>query len=324
MSAFIKFSTLKLKPVYTYIIVVLSMVFWGMSFVWSKIVLEFYDPITTVLLRLILSSVLIFSGLKMFYKIQKIKKDDYILFAFSSLFNPFLYFIGENYGLQLSSPTTTSVIIATIPVFTPILAFIIYRERLSILNIAGLLLSFFGVLFMLVNRDLSFGASAKGVSWLSLAVLSAVLYSVLLKKLAMKYDAFRIIATQNLIGAIYFLPLFFVFDFRHFVTVTPSAGAIASLLLLAFFASSLAYVFFTISSREIGISKTNLFTNLIPVFTTIFSFFILNEQFEGKKIAGMMIVIAGVLMSQINQNSRFLRVTRVFRLNAGNQKSHVG
>lgn len=288
------------------------MVFWGMSFVWSKIVLEFYDPITTVLLRLILSSVLIFSGLKIFNKIQKIKKDDYVLFAFSSLFNPFLYFIGENYGLQLSSPTTTSVIIATIPVFTPILAFIVYKERLSVLNIVGLLVSFFGVLFMLVNKDFSFNTSVEGVLWLSLAVISAVLYSVLLKKLAVKYDAFRIIATQNMIGTMYFLPLFFIFDFRHFITVTPSTNAIVALLLLAFFASSLAFVFFTISSREIGISKTNLFTNLIPVFTTIFSFFILSEQFEGKKIAGMIIVIVGVLMSQMNKNSRVFKVSRTF------------
>jgi len=288
------------------------MVFWGMSFVWSKIVLEFYDPITTVLLRLILSSVLIFSGLKIFNKIQRIKKDDYVLFAFSSLFNPFLYFIGENYGLQLSSPTTTSVIIATIPVFTPILAFIVYKERLSVLNIVGLLVSFFGVLFMLVNKDFSFNTSVEGVLWLSLAVISAVLYSVLLKKLAVKYDAFRIIATQNMIGTMYFLPLFFIFDFRHFITVTPSTNAIVALLLLAFFASSLAFVFFTISSREIGISKTNLFTNLIPVFTTIFSFFILNEQFEGKKIAGMIIVIVGVLMSQMNKNSRVFKVSRTF------------
>jgi len=288
------------------------MVFWGMSFVWSKIVLEFYDPITTVLLRLILSSVLIFSGLKIFNKIQRIKKDDYVLFAFSSLFNPFLYFIGENYGLQLSSPTTTSVIIATIPVFTPILAFIVYKERLSVLNIVGLLVSFFGVLFMLVNKDFSFNTSVEGVLWLSLAVISAVLYSVLLKKLAVKYDAFRIIATQNMIGTMYFLPLFFIFDFRHFITVTPSTNAIVALLLLAFFASSLAFVFFTISSREIGISKTNLFTNLIPVFTTIFSFFILSEQFEGKKIAGMIIVIVGVLMSQMNKNSRVFKVSRTF------------
>lgn len=301
---------MKLKPVYTYIIVILSMIFWGMSFVWSKIVLNYYEPITTVLIRLILSSMLLFSGLLIFGRLKKIGVSDLKLFLLSALFNPFLYFLGENYGLKYSSPTVTAVIIATIPLFTPIVAFFIFREKLSALNIFGLLVSFFGVLFMLVGEDYTLSISPVGLGWLSLAVITAVCYSVLLKKLAMKYDPFLIIAYQNLFGAIYFLPLFFIFDFSHFITVKPTGELISSLLLLAFFASSLAYVFFTISSREIGISKTNLFTNLIPVFTAIFSFFILGEIFEMKKITGMIVVIAGVLMSQLRRGNTMINFYR--------------
>lgn len=286
------------------------MIFWGMSFVWSKIVLNYYEPITTVLIRLILSSMLLFSGLLIFGRLKKIGVSDLKLFLLSALFNPFLYFLGENYGLKYSSPTVTAVIIATIPLFTPIVAFFIFREKLSALNIFGLLVSFFGVLFMLVGEDYTLSISPVGLGWLSLAVITAVCYSVLLKKLAMKYDPFLIIAYQNLFGAIYFLPLFFIFDFSHFITVKPTGELISSLLLLAFFASSLAYVFFTISSREIGISKTNLFTNLIPVFTAIFSFFILGEIFEMKKITGMIVVIAGVLMSQLRRGNTMINFYR--------------
>ena len=283
------------------------MIFWGMSFVWSKIVLQYYDPITTVLLRLIISSIILFAGLKIFNRIQKLNKSDYKLFFLSALLNPFLYFLGENYGLQLTSPTISSIIIATIPLFTPILAFLIFKERLSKLNLAGLFISFAGVSYMMLNNDLTFTADPKGLMWLSLAVLAAVLYSVLLKKLASRYDAFMIIAMQNLIGAFYFLPFFLIFDVQKFLTITPNAELISSLLLLSFFASSLAFVFFTISSREIGISKTNLFTNLIPVFTTIFSFFLLNEAFETRKIIGMIVVIGGVLMSQITGKVMLVR-----------------
>jgi len=303
---------LKLKPVYTYILVVLSMLFWGMSFVWSKIVLNYYDPITTVLLRLIISSAIMFLGLWLFRHLQKIKREDYKLFLLSALFNPFLYFLGENYGLKNSSPTVTAVIIATIPVFTPIVAYFILKERLTKLNIFGLVISFFGVLFMLVNRDYSLGASPEGIVWLSMAVFSAVIYSIFLKKLASKYDAFMIIATQNLIGAIFFLPLFFVFDYQNFIQVVPTFELISSLLLLAIFASSLAFVFFAISAREIGISKTNLFTNLIPVFTAIFSYFILDEIFGMRKIAGMAIVILGVLLTQLNRDSKVVNIYRFF------------
>ena len=282
------------------------MVFWGMSFVWSKIVLQYYDPITTVLLRLIISSVIMFIGLKLFNRLQRVNRKDYKLFLFSALFNPLLYFLGENYGLKHSSATLTAVIIATIPVFTPIVAYFLLKERLTKLNIFGLFISFFGVLFMLVNRDYSFNVSPVGIAWLAMAVLAAIFYSVLLKKLAAKYNPFLIIAVQNLIGSIYFLPLFFIFDFKQFIQVVPNTELITSLLLLAVFASSLAYVFFTISAREIGISKTNLFANLIPVFTAIFAYFILKEDFEMRKIAGMIIVIGGVLLSQLNRKKNSL------------------
>lgn len=282
------------------------MVFWGMSFVWSKIVLQYYDPITTVLLRLIISSVIMFIGLILFNRLQRLNRKDYKLFLFSALFNPLLYFLGENYGLKHSSATLTAVIIATIPVFTPIVAYFLLKERLTKLNIFGLFISFFGVLFMLVNRDYSFNVSPVGIAWLAMAVLAAIFYSVLLKKLAAKYNPFLIIAIQNLIGTIYFLPLFFIFDFKQFIQVVPNTELITSLLLLAVFASSLAYVFFTISAREIGISKTNLFVNLIPVFTAIFAYFILKEDFEMRKIAGMIIVIGGVLLSQLNRKKNSL------------------
>jgi drug/metabolite transporter (DMT)-like permease len=288
------------------------MLFWGMSFVWSKIVLNYYDPITTVLLRLVISSAIMFLGLKLFGRLQKLKREDYKLFLLSALFNPFLYFLGENYGLKHSSPTVTAVIIATIPVFTPVVAYFILKERLTKLNIFGLVISFFGVLFLLVNRDYSFSASPVGVAWLALAVFTAVFYSILLKKLAVKYDAFVIIAMQNLIGAVYFLPLFFMFDYQNFIRVVPNTELVTSLLLLAIFASSLAFVFFTISAREIGISKTNLFANLIPVFTAIFSFIILKEHFELRKIAGMAIVIFGVLLTQLNRDSKLVNIYRFF------------
>ncbi len=301
---------MKIKPAYTYTLVTLSMLFWGMSFVWSKIALEYYDPITILVLRLILSSGLLFTGLALFRRLKKFDRRDWKLFLLSALFNPFLYFLGENYGLKYSTPTITAVIIATIPVFTPVFAWIYFRERLSILNVFGLTISFLGVLVMLLDNNYNLNMSAVGIAWLSLAVIAAMFYSVLLKKLAVKYDPFLIIAWQNLIGAVYFLPLFFIFDFQQFITVKPTTELVSSLLLLAFFASSLAFVFFTISSREIGISKTNLFTNLIPVFTAAFSFIILNEFFETQKVLGMLVVIAGVLMSQMTRNNRIVNIYR--------------
>lgn len=293
-----KVPNLKLNTFTTYILAVLSMVFWGLSFVWSTIVFRYYDPITTVFLRLVISAAVLFLALSVFKRIEKIKKSDYKLILLSSLFNPFLYFIGESFGLKLTSPTISAVIIALIPVFTPVVAFFYLHERLSPLNIAGLIMSFVGVLIMILKPDLTLASSPFGVLCLLFAVFSALGYAVLLKKLTQKYNPFTIIAVQNLIGAFYFLPLFLIFGFRNFIQVRPNIEVVAALLQLAVFASSIAYVFYTFSARELGISKANLMTNIIPVMTAIFSYFILDELFTISKIMGMIVVISGVILSQ--------------------------
>ena len=275
------------------------MLFWGFSFILTSIVFRYYSPVTTVFLRLLISSAILFLGIVLFGKLEKIKKGDLKLFLLSALFNPFFYFIGESYGLKLTSSTITSAIIATIPLFTPVAAYLALGEKMGRLNILGLLISFIGVMVMILNKDLSFSASPMGVLYLFFAVASAIVYMIFLKKLSHRYSAYFIIALQNLLGAIYFLPFFLIFDFQEFIAVKPDLTLVISLLSLAIFCSSLAYVFFTISTREIGIGRTNVFANLIPVFTAVFSYLILSEFFSLHKILGILLIVFGLYLSQL-------------------------
>jgi len=281
------------------------MLFWGMSFVWTAIVLKYYHPVTIIFLRLIISTGFLFIGIKIFGRIEKIEKKDYKLFLLSALFNPFLYFIGESYGIKLTSPTISAVVIATIPLFTPVIAYFTIREKLTLLNILGLAVSFTGVFIMLVNNRFSFDAPPLGIAFLLFAVATAIGYSVYLKKLSKSYSPFFIIATQNLIGTFFFLPFFVVFELNGFLQVKPNFELISSIIALAVFCSSLAFVAYTIATREIGVSKTNVFTNLIPVFTGIFSYFIISEQLNSQKIMGIVIVVTGLFLSQIKSRISF-------------------
>ena len=302
----------KNKKIYVYTVIVLSMIFWGMSFIWSTIVFRYLEPITTVFFRLILSTTILFGGLKLFGKLEKVKKKHYKLFFLSALFNPFLYFIGENFGLKYSSATISAVIIATIPVFSPIAAYFFLKERLSMLNVAGLFLSFIGVIAILFNKDLSLNAAPVGLICLVFAVIAAIVYSMLLKRLAFHYSAFTVIAVQNLIGAFLFLPLFLIFDLSKLPHIVMDYSWISSLLMLSVFASSLAFVFFAIGTREIGVSKTSIFSNLIPVITATGSFFLLGESFSAQKIIGILIVIGGLFISQLNNKKRLIEPEEVF------------
>ncbi|MBM3405391.1 MAG: DMT family transporter [Bacteroidetes bacterium] len=285
----------------TYVAVLLAMGFWGMSFVWTSLVFQYYHPITTIFLRLIVSSLFLFLLMFLMKRWEMIRREDVGLMLMSAFFNPFVYFLGENFGLKSSSSTIASVVIATIPVFTPLVAFYSLREKMSKMNLLGIFLSFIGIIIMLVKNDLTLNASFLGISCLFLAVAAAVVYSVLLKKLSSRYSPLTIITWQNLLGIIYFLPLFLIFEASHFIQVKPDLRLLSSLLMLAIFASSLSYVFFAYSVKNIGVTRSNVFTNLIPVITAIASFFILGEEFTWVKIVGMAIVIGGVFISQLNK-----------------------
>jgi drug/metabolite transporter (DMT)-like permease len=289
-----------------YLFAVLSMLFWGLSFVWFKIVVQWYDPITIIFLRLIISGSIMIVFMLLNRSWQTIKREHLKYFLLLSFAQPFCYFLGESFGLTMVSSTIASVIIATIPLFSPIAAYFMVKEKVTIHILAGIIVSFTGILLMLINPDFSLSASPRGVLLLFIAVFAAVAYSVIIRKISHEYNPVTIITHQNLIGAVYFLPLFLIFDFKHFITIKPTWELIAAMLQLAVFASTLAYVFYIIAIKGMGMIKANVFTNLIPVFTGLFSFLILNEKFTAIKIAGMILVMFGVLVSQSHRIGRFL------------------
>ena len=277
----------------------IAMIVWGGSYVWSTQVFQYLKPGTTILLRLILSSSLLWLVMALLKKTQKIERSDVRLFFIAAFFEPFLYFIGESYGLLRVSPTICSAIVATIPLFAPIAAFFMLKERISTMNIVGLVVSFLGVILMLINKNLELTASVSGLLFIFMAVVVAVFYSVALKKLADKYNALTVVGTVNSIGILYFIPFVLLFERNSLASLLPVSNYIVPLLLLAVLASSLSYVLYTYSVSKLGVARSNVYTNTIPVFTACFSYFLIHEEITVFKIIGIVIVILGLILSQI-------------------------
>lgn len=293
-------SAIRHSKLYIYTLVSLAVIFWGLSYVWTKIAFTAYQPITVMLIRLALSSVLM-AIIFRFRKLgERVNREDYKAFLLLSLFSPFFYFIGENFGVYHVSPTVAAVIIATIPVFSPILGYVAFREKVTLINIAGFIVSFMGILVMVMDAGFRLTASSVGLFWLFFAVFSALVNVLFLKKLAAKYSSFTIILVQNFLGALFFLPVFLLTDLKGFFDIRPSWEVIASLAALAVFGSTLAFMFYTSGVRAIGIARTAIFANLIPVVTAVTSFVFLKEMIDLSRIIGMFIVIGGLLMTQIS------------------------
>lgn len=292
------------KQIKIYVAVVLSMIFWSFSFIWFKVANKTFHPITIVFIRLLFSTILMTIFLVVTKNYIKIKKSDRKLFLMLALFEPFFYFLGESFGLTYVSATVCSVLIATIPVFATIGAWLIFKEKLKAINYAGIILSFMGVLVFILNTDGSLSFNIKGLLLLTLAVLSAVGYNLTLSHLIETYTPVYIVNVQNLIGATLFLPLFLIFDFKHFISTPFTFNMFKPIIELSIFASCGAFILFAYSVKNMGITKANVFSNCIPVFTAFFSFILMGDKLTVQNIAGMAIVIAGLFMSQMNGSNK--------------------
>jgi drug/metabolite transporter (DMT)-like permease len=284
--------------------VVIAMIFWSFSFIWFKVANEYYRPITIVFIRLVISVIILTSYLILTKKFMKIRKEDRRLFFMLALFEPFFYFLGESFGLTYVSSTVCSVIISTIPVIATIGAWVFFKERLKIINYAGIILSFIGIVVFILNKDGSLSFNIKGLALLSFAVFAAVGYNLTLSRLVGHYSPVYIVNVQNVLGALFFLPIFLIFDLKTFIASPHSFASFKPIIELSVFASCGAFILFAYSVRHMGISKANVFSNCIPVFTALFSFLLMGEILTIQNITGMAIVVAGLFLSQMSGNKK--------------------
>ena len=282
----------------SYLALVFSMIFWAFSFVWFKVANRAYDPISIIFMRLCLATFFLTLFLKLTGRLAPVRKSDRRYFVLMALFEPFFYFLGESFGLTYVSSTAGSVMISTIPLFAVILAWIIYRERLKFINYTGVIISFAGVVIFITTGSGALTTDPRGVALMTLAVVSALGYSMVLNKLTHGYDPVTIVNIQSGLGALFFLPLFLIFDLRKVIATGYVAESFGSVVLLAIFASGGAFILFAWAVRRLGIARANIFTNLIPVFTAIFAWFIVGDRLTARNAVGMAVVILGLFLSQ--------------------------
>jgi len=223
-----------------------------------------------------------------------------------AMFNPCIYFIGESLGLTMISSTLAAVIIATIPLLVPVGAYFFLNERLNIINIIGIFISFTGVLIVVLKQDPSLVANPLGIGLMFLAVVCAVGYTLIVKKLIARYNAYSLTFYQNGIGIFFFLPLVLIFEWNSFITADHELRAVMSLIYLALFGSAAAFILYNFGIKKLGASKAIIFTNIIPVLTAIFAYFILKEEMTWQKVTGIAIVLAGLFLSQLRKSNRTL------------------
>ncbi|MCF7793935.1 MAG: DMT family transporter [Candidatus Cloacimonetes bacterium] len=292
-----------------YLAATFASLFWGYSYVWFKQVNVVYGPITIITLRLVVATLFLSFLMSLAKKHQKIQSGHWKHFFLLALLQPFLYFFCESVGLTMVTATTASIIVSTIPVFTPIFTHFISREYFGYWVAFGLLLSFVGVT-MVVRSDGSGTNSIPGIILMFGAVASAIVYGLTLKSISSEYSSLTIVKYQNMIGLLYFIPIFIFAEGKYFMTIHHNVEAITNIIKLGTMPSTLSFIFITFAIRRIGLINTNIFANLIPVFTAVIAYIVLNDPLPLLKVLGILIVICGLFISQIPQYRKYRKLKK--------------
>ena len=179
-----------------FIPIIIATILWGFSFIWTNQLLQNQIPVFTIIFIRLSLAAIILSTVSIFLKqLQKIERKDILWFLLLVFCEPFMYFIGETFGLKaVNSPTIGAIIVATIPVFSMIAGIYFYKERISKLNILGILMTLPGILLVVLENGWDTKVSLNGILLLFLAVFSATGYSVVVRRLSDKYNSYTIVS----------------------------------------------------------------------------------------------------------------------------------
>lgn len=287
----------------TYILTTISIVLWGLSFVWTNDILNHnVPPFTLLFVRLATAGILLYTYARITGKLQKVTRKDALYMFLMAFFEPFIYFIGETYGMKVTgSAVLAAVIIATIPITCLFAEKILYKVPYTAFKIVGTAITIPGIVMVVMKGgDNASVDHYYGIALLFLAVAGATGYAAVVKKLSGTYNPTTITTYQFLIGALLFFPFFLGFGLDGLNSTFFSAEVLVPLFSLAILCSCVAFLFWVTSIARLGMMKANIFSALIPAVSAIGAAAMGQEEITAITVAGIAVVIAGVIIAQRN------------------------
>lgn len=283
-----------------YLAAISAIIFWGFSFVWANTLLINNIPVFTFLfIRLAIAGILLFIFSKCIKKLQRVELKDMLWMGLMAFCEPFVYFLGETFGMKATgSAIIASVIIATIPVFCLVIEKLIWKVPFNAYKVTGILLTLPGIGLVVLQNGAITVEHAYGIALLFMAVIASIGYSMSVKKLSAKYNTLTITTYQFVIGSVYFLPFFLFYGINGITPKFFTFEILFPLLALAVLCSCISFAFWVYVISRLGITRTNIFSALIPAVSAIGAFLLGQENLSAIKIAGIAIVIVGVILAQ--------------------------
>jgi len=291
-----------------YFLMVIATIFWAGAFIAGKYGVQEFSPLTLTFFRFLIASVIIFIIMVKYEKKDwHLKREDWKVILFLGLVGMIGYHILFFAALKYTTSTNASIIAATNPMITSVLADFFAGEGLSGKRIGAIFIALTGVILTITNWNLSVLSQLafnKGDILMLCGVICWASYSVVSKRVMSKYSPLILSTYSFVVCTVLLVPFVILEEIKTgFLSSTTWLGW-SSVIYMAIFPTVIGYLIQQISFQAIGASRTNIFINLVPVFSIILATFILKEQPSGLKLISAGIIISGVYLNSIIKENK--------------------
>lgn len=268
---------------------------WGLSYVWTKIVLAEMGPFTLVCTRFTLATglfALAFAATGR--RPRRLSPGDHGRLFLLALLQPVGHFAFETCGLVWTTASAAALIVAAIPLTVAALEALLGRRRAGPVELARIAASVAGVACVVAGgTGLRWGGQLRGDLLMLGAVVSTAGYVVLGGALTRRLDALTVTFVQLAWGAALFAPACaWELAGRGWPQLTArGAAALAALTVLASFAAFVCYNFVL---ARCSATRAALWLNAVPVVTALAAWATLGERLTLLEGLGGAVVFAAV------------------------------
>lgn len=280
-----------------HIMALCTVMVWSTTFVSTKVLLRSFQPIEVLVLRFIIGTLALFIMKPSPLRLKDKKHELY--FAAAGLSGITLYFLFENIALSYTTASNVGIIISVAPIFTILLSrWLLPGIKLHLRFFLGFAAAITGIFFISFGGD-SLTVNPFGDALTVLAALGWGFYSIAIEKVAkLGYPAIQATRRIFLYGLVFLLPALFIFPFRPQISLLLLPVNFLNLLYLGLGASAICFVVWNHAVSIIGPVKTSVYIYTSPIFTVLFSALILGERLTPLAMFGILLTLAGLVLSE--------------------------
>lgn len=263
----------------------------GASVVAVQIAVRDVPPLTLAFLRFGQGTMLLAAGLALFRRdLFHVARRDLPYLALLGVIFYTIFPVSFNAGLQYLPASQASLLLATTPLWTLLLARAVTRERLATRQIVGVIVSISGVAIVMTDRGLG-QVSVIGVLLLITTALSGAIYNVLAKRALAKYNGVTVTFYAMLAGSLLLMPSLVG---SHLNLL--SRETLALVAFLGVLGGAVAFTLWTVALRRLSPTEVAVYINLNPIAASLLAAAMLGERLTPAFVVGFVAVAAGVLI----------------------------